>query len=75
MKGREPVQEWLAANMKEPAQRKAKLFVLDANGELLRTFDAKELKNAKPALVVRELKKAKKTNEEHVAAAAGPQKR
>jgi ribosomal protein L15 len=75
VKGREPVQEWLAANMKEPAQRKAKLVVLDANGALLRSFDAKELKSAKPALVVRELKKAQKTNEEHVAAAAGPQKR
>ena len=75
VKGREPVQEWLAANMKEPAQRKAKLLVLDANGALLRSFDAKELKSAKPALVVRELKKAQKTNEEHVAAAAGPQKR
>ena len=75
VKGREPVQEWLAANMKEPAQRKAKLVVLDANGALLRSFDAKELKSAKPALVVRELKKAQKTNDEHVAAASGPQKR
>lgn len=75
VKGREPVQEWLAANMKEPAQRKAKLLVLDSKGALLRAFDAKELKNADPRLVVRELKKAQKTNEEHLAAAAGPQKR
>jgi len=68
--GREPVRDWLAANMKEPAQRKAKLLLLDANGALLRSFEAKELRTAKPAQIARELKKAQKTNDEHLAAAA-----
>jgi hypothetical protein len=70
--GREPVQKWLAANMNAPAQRKAELVLLDANGTLVRTLDMKDLRTAKPTLVVRELKKAQKTNAERLAAAAPP---
>jgi hypothetical protein len=62
LKGREPVQAWLAANMTKADQRRTQLVVLDANGGVLRAFDEKELRRGGATLVLRELKKAAKEN-------------
>ncbi len=72
VKGREPVQAWLAANLAKAEQRSARLVLLDSGGQLLRSIDWKELANAKPAWLLRELKKALKTNQQHLA--PGPRK-
>ena len=67
LKGREPVQAWLAANMTKSEQRHTQFVLLDANGGVLRAFEEKELRNGGAALVLREMKKAVKENLARVA--------
>lgn len=67
VKGREPVQGWLAANFSKPEQRHTRLALLDSGGKLLRAFDEKELRRGGAPLLVRELKRAIKENDARLA--------
>jgi hypothetical protein len=71
VKDREVVSSWLRENMAKPEQRRARLVLLDAKGGLLRSFDFKKLKGAKPEWLVQELRKAVKANGKSLAPKKG----
>jgi hypothetical protein len=72
VKGREPISEFLTANMEKSSQRKVQLMLLDSKGKLIGTFDdPKALKEGAPALL-RAAKKAREENSKRLAAAAPP---
>jgi len=52
VKGREPVNAFLASSMEKPDQRKVRVTFLDRSGRLIATFDdPKALKDGAPALL------------------------
>ncbi len=70
VKGREPVNTYLLANMEKGEQRKVQVLFLDADGKPIATFtDPKALKEGVPALL-REMRKAKEENAKRTGTAA-----
>ncbi len=69
VKGREPVNAFLAASMEKNEQRKVQVMFLDSQGKLISVFsEPKSMKEGAPALL-RELKKAREENARRLAAA------
>jgi hypothetical protein len=71
VKGREPVNAFLAANLEKPEQRKVQILLLDSTGQLIATFanDPKQLKTGAAGLL-KLLRDAKVENQKRLEAAA-----
>jgi hypothetical protein len=63
VEGREPVTKFISTSLKDPKKRNAKVFLLDASGQLIASFEGEKfLKTSAPAMA-KMLKKAKKENQ------------